>query len=145
MALEQQRRGAARHRFGSQKGELLMLMGPSGSGKTTLISVIAGILTQTEGKCLLSGLDLNHMPDQKKPITEGSISDLSFKLLISFRCLRCAENVAIPLAIIGTKDRAAALEKAKELLTMSESQRKTMCLLQNFQEGSNNGLRLQGP
>src|SRR6516165_1868407 len=34
-------------------GELLMLVGPSGCGKTTLISIIAGILDQSEGDCLV--------------------------------------------------------------------------------------------
>src|ERR671934_241822 len=34
-------------------GELLMLVGPSGCGKTTLISVIAGILDQDEGSCVV--------------------------------------------------------------------------------------------
>ncbi len=47
-------------------GELLIIMGPSGSGKTTLISVIAGILTQTEGECLVGVSDLNHLPDREK-------------------------------------------------------------------------------
>jgi putative ABC transport system ATP-binding protein len=42
-------------------GELLMLVGPSGCGKTTLISVIAAILDQDEGECLVFGQNLKHM------------------------------------------------------------------------------------
>ncbi|MFR7444846.1 MAG: ATP-binding cassette domain-containing protein [Sellimonas intestinalis] len=33
-------------------------MGKSGSGKSTLIKLMAGILIPTEGKILLSGIDL---------------------------------------------------------------------------------------
>jgi ABC-type Fe3+/spermidine/putrescine transport system ATPase subunit len=61
-----------------------MLMGPSGSGKTTLISIMAGILTQDSGECLVNNVDINHLiyPKQKRPIIEEAISALSFKLLI---------------------------------------------------------------
>lgn len=36
-------------------GELTLLMGPSGSGKTTLVSVLAGLLWQSEGRVELCG------------------------------------------------------------------------------------------
>src|SRR5690242_8798977 len=77
-----------------QRGELLMLMGPSGSGKTTLISIIAGILTQTEGECLVSNLDLNHMPDQKKTHYRGKHIGFVFQAFNLIPMLTSAENVA---------------------------------------------------
>ena len=42
-------------------GELLMLVGPSGCGKTTLISIIAGILDQSDGDCLVFDQDFKNM------------------------------------------------------------------------------------
>jgi putative ABC transport system ATP-binding protein len=98
-----------------KKGEVLMLMGPSGSGKTTLISVIAGILTQTEGECLVSNLDLNHMPDEDKTRYRGKHIGFVFQAFNLIPMLTCAENVAVPLLIQG-KERKAALQKANELL-----------------------------
>ncbi len=98
-----------------KKGELLMLMGPSGSGKTTLISVIAGILTQTEGECCVSGIDLNHMPDKMKTVYRGKHIGFVFQAFNLIPMLTCAENVSIPLVINGV-DRKMALEKAKKLL-----------------------------
>ncbi len=98
-----------------KKGELLMLMGPSGSGKTTLISVIAGILTQTEGECLVSGIDLNHLPDKVKTMYRGQHIGFVFQAFNLIPMLTCAENVSIPLIINGA-DRKIALEKAKKLL-----------------------------
>ena len=53
------------------KGELRMLMGPSGSGKTTLVSIIAGILTQSEGTCLVNNIDLNQLTDKDKTHYRG--------------------------------------------------------------------------
>ncbi|MGC1879551.1 MAG: ABC transporter ATP-binding protein [Rhabdochlamydiaceae bacterium] len=99
-----------------KKGELLMLMGPSGSGKTTLISVIAGILTQTEGECLVSGIDLNHMPDREKTHYRGNHVGFVFQSFNLIPMLTCAENVSIPLLLLG-KDRSSSMEKAKHLLS----------------------------
>ncbi len=97
------------------KGELLMMMGPSGSGKTTLISVIAGILTQTEGECLVSGLDLNHMSDKEKTLYRGKHIGFVFQAFNLIPMLSCEENVAVPLLLKGV-DRKTALERARQLL-----------------------------
>jgi putative ABC transport system ATP-binding protein len=99
-----------------KKGELLMMMGPSGSGKTTLISVIAGILTQTEGECIVSGNDINHMPDQEKTSYRGKHIGFVFQIFNLIPMLTCAENVSVPL-ILNKCDKKLALEKSKQLLT----------------------------
>src|SRR5919108_3835560 len=52
-------------------GELLMVVGPSGCGKTTLISVIAGILDQDAGECLVFGRDVNYMAPRDKTRYRG--------------------------------------------------------------------------
>lgn len=98
-----------------KKGELLLMMGPSGSGKTTLISVIAGILTQTDGECLVSNLDLNHMPDKDKTHYRGKHIGFVFQAFNLIPMLTSAENVAIPLLLLGS-DTKTAIKKAKELL-----------------------------
>ncbi len=98
-----------------KKGELLMLMGPSGSGKTTLISVIAGILTQTEGECLVTNLDLNHMPDKQKTHYRGKHIGFVFQAFNLIPMLTSEENVAIPLLLLG-EERKTALKKARDLL-----------------------------
>jgi putative ABC transport system ATP-binding protein len=98
------------------KGELLILMGPSGSGKTTLISIIAGILTQTEGECLVSNLDLNRMADQEKTHYRGKHIGFVFQSFNLIPMLTCAENVSIPLLLLG-ESKKTALKRANELLT----------------------------
>ena len=47
-------------------GQLTLLVGPSGCGKTTLISVIAGILTPTTGRCETLGKDLERLSARQR-------------------------------------------------------------------------------
>lgn len=97
------------------KGELRMLMGPSGSGKTTLISIIAGILTQSSGVCLVNHLDLNHLTDQEKTRYRGKNIGFVFQAFNLIPTLTAEENIAVPLVILGTP-RKEAEEKAKRFL-----------------------------
>ncbi len=98
-----------------EKGELLMLMGPSGSGKTTLISIISGILTQSEGECLVSNLNLNQMPDEEKVHYRGKYIGFVFQIFNLIPTLTCRENVSIPLILNGV-DKKTALERSHDLL-----------------------------
>lgn len=97
------------------QGELLLLMGPSGSGKTTLISILAGILTQTEGQVLIYGQDLNHLPEEEKAGFRGKWIGFVFQSFNLIPMLQVKENVAIPLVLNGTQ-RQEAEERAEDIL-----------------------------
>jgi putative ABC transport system ATP-binding protein len=97
-------------------GELLMLVGPSGCGKTTLISVIAGILDQDTGDCLVFGRDLNRMGQRDKTRYRGQHIGFVFQAFNLLPTLTAAENVAIPLLINGV-GRRDAIERAQETLS----------------------------
>ena len=97
-------------------GELLMLVGPSGCGKTTLISVIAGILDHDEGECRVFEQDLRTMGQTQKTRYRGTHVGFVFQAYNLIPTLSAVENVAVPLLILG-KNRSAALNRAKELLT----------------------------
>ena len=86
-----------------QAGELLMLVGPSGCGKTTLISVIAGILDQDEGECVLFGQDLRKFSKNERVVYRGKNVGFVFQSFNLIPTLTAAENVAIPLLINGMK------------------------------------------
>lgn len=82
-------------------GELLMLVGPSGCGKTTLISIIAGILDQDEGQCLLFGQNVVRFAPKQRVIYRGVNIGFVFQSFNLIPTLTAAENVAIPLLING--------------------------------------------
>jgi len=96
-------------------GELLMLVGPSGCGKTTLISVVAGILDQDDGECLVFGEDLNGMRDRDRVLYRGRNIGFVFQAFNLIPTLTAAENVAVPLLILGTP-RREAIRRATEAL-----------------------------
>src|SRR5882724_10692121 len=96
-------------------GELMMLVGPSGSGKTTLISVIAAILDQTDGECVLFGNDLQQMSNREKTRYRGENIGFVFQAFNLIPTLTAAENVAAPLLINGI-DRPDAIHRANAML-----------------------------
>ncbi len=92
-----------------------MLVGPSGCGKTTLISIIAGILDQSEGDCLVFEQDFRNMRVQDKTSYRGQNIGFVFQAYNLIPALTAAENVAVPLLLHGTK-RVPATERAREVL-----------------------------
>ncbi|MGD9949595.1 MAG: ABC transporter ATP-binding protein [Desulfobulbus sp.] len=97
------------------QGELLMLVGPSGCGKTTLISVVAGILDQDDGECLLFGQDLSRLPKHERVRYRGEHIGFVFQAFNLIPSLTAAENAAIPLLINGIP-MEEAVQKAALLL-----------------------------
>ncbi len=97
-------------------GELLLVMGPSGCGKTTLISVIAGVLTQDEGTCLVFGENLNGMQNGEKTAFRGKNIGFVFQSFNLVPMLTSCENVAVPLLLNGVP-KVQAEQKAIDLLT----------------------------
>jgi putative ABC transport system ATP-binding protein len=96
-------------------GELLMLVGPSGCGKTTLISVIAGILDQDEGECVIFNQNLGQFSKWERVVYRGKNIGFVFQAFNLIPSLNAAENVAIPLLINNVK-MDKALERAVESL-----------------------------
>ncbi|HLY11888.1 MAG TPA: ABC transporter ATP-binding protein [Planctomycetota bacterium] len=95
--------------------ELMMLVGPSGCGKTTLISVVAGILDQDDGECLVFGEDLLAMTDRDRVRFRGDNIGFVFQSFNLLPTLTAAENTAIPLLLKGVP-RKEAIRKASEVL-----------------------------
>jgi putative ABC transport system ATP-binding protein len=96
-------------------GELLMLVGPSGCGKTTLISIIAGILDQSDGDCLVFDQDFRAMAAPDKTRYRGENIGFVFQAYNLIPALTAAENVAVPLLLHGAKRRKAVQRAAAVL------------------------------
>lgn len=96
-------------------GEHMMLVGPSGSGKTTLISIIAGVLEQDRGTCLVFDHDFSRMNHYEKTQYRGRNIGFVFQMFNLIPALSAVENVAVPLLIQGVK-RREAISRAREIL-----------------------------
>lgn len=98
-------------------GELYMLVGPSGCGKTTLISVIAGILNQDEGECLVYGRNLKQMSEQDRTNFRGQNIGFVFQAYNLIPTISILENVAIPL-LLNSHPMKDALQIAQQKLEL---------------------------
>ena len=96
-------------------GELLMMVGPSGCGKTTLISVIAGILDRDGGTCSVFDHDFGTMGQRARTLWRGRNIGFVFQAFNLLPTLNAAENVAVPLMILG-EGRSSAVRKGREML-----------------------------
>ena len=90
-----------------EAGALTLLVGESGSGKTTLISIIAGILSPSEGQVTVFGTDLTAL--QPAELVQFRLANIGFifqqyNLIPS---LTVAENAAIPLIAAGASWESA--------------------------------------
>jgi putative ABC transport system ATP-binding protein len=96
-------------------GEVLMLVGPSGCGKTTLISIVAGVLDQDTGSCIVLGQDLARMDQAAKTDFRRHAVGFVFQSYNLIPQLEAAENVMIPL-LLNNMPRRQALAKSREAL-----------------------------
>ena len=96
-------------------GELTLLVGPSGCGKTTLISLIAGLLKPSEGSVEVFGVDQSLLSSRQLVAYRGQNIGFVFQQFNLLPALTAAENVAVPLLILGVA-RREAVARAREML-----------------------------
>ena len=98
-----------------QAGQLVAVHGRSGSGKTTLLNVIGGLDRADSGRIDVCGVDLLGASDAR--LAELRRSDISFvfQAFGLLPVLSAAENVEVPLRLLGV-DRAARAARVAELL-----------------------------
>ncbi len=91
-------------------GIVQLLMGPSGSGKTTLLSILAGILTPTDGAVHLLGEDITQM--SRRELARFRLENIGFIFqgFNLFPALTAAENVELALKTKGVSRRFARKE-----------------------------------
>ena len=97
-----------------EAGSFTFVSGASGAGKSSLLSMMAVSLQPTSGTLQLFGTDVTHLTREELPPVRRKIGTVfqDFQLL---NHLTVAENVALPLKIIGeTRDEIHI--KVKELI-----------------------------
>ena len=97
-------------------GEFVAIVGPSGSGKSTLLNMIGLLDTPSVGQIFLKGIDVSRASSEERARLRNQELGFVFQyhhLIPEFSAL---ENVMMPM-LIAKKDKAAARERAQELLS----------------------------
>ncbi len=95
--------------FDIREGEFFSLLGPSGCGKTTTLRMIAGFEEPDEGRILLRGDDVSHVPPNQREV------NMVFQQYALFPHMGVFENVAFGLKIKKVP-RGQLRERVMEML-----------------------------
>ncbi len=89
------------------RGEFVGIMGESGIGKSTLLNLIAGLDRPDRGSVFVDGVDLAALDDDALTKLRRERMGFVFQAFHVLPYLTAAQNVALPLALIGERGAAA--------------------------------------
>jgi putative spermidine/putrescine transport system ATP-binding protein len=96
-----------------QRGELVALLGSSGCGKTTLLRAICGFLPVREGRILMDGRDIAHLPPERRGAA------LVFQSYALWPHMTAAQNIGYGLKVRGWR-RGRIVERVLAMLRLLE-------------------------
>jgi putative ABC transport system ATP-binding protein len=99
------------------RGELVAVRGRSGSGKTTLLSLVGALDRPTRGSVTVDGLLVSALPESELVGFRRRKIGFIFQAFGLMPILSAAENVEIPLRLVGTEPRERE-RRIQELLEM---------------------------
>lgn len=105
------------------KGELMAIMGPSGCGKTTLLNCLSGLDEVTSGEVIVEGTTMSSMSDAKRTSYRAKRMGFIFQAFNLLPVFSAAENVELPLLLVGTKASKARARALEALDSVGLSQR----------------------
>ena len=93
-----------------QAGEFVALLGESGVGKSTLLNCIAGLDEADSGHVTVSGQRLDQLGDDARALLRRAHLGFVFQAFHVLPHLSVAENVALPLMLLGRTNPARVHE-----------------------------------
>jgi putative ABC transport system ATP-binding protein len=90
-------------------------MGPSGSGKTTLLNCLSGLDDIDAGQVVVQGRDLFGMSDGDRTEHRAHAMGFVFQAFNLIPVFTAAENVELPLLLVGTPPKEARRRAAAML------------------------------
>ncbi|MEO5693222.1 MAG: ABC transporter ATP-binding protein [Usitatibacter sp.] len=96
-------------------GEWVAIVGESGSGKSTLLNIVAGLDRPDGGEVLLEGKPLDFANDDALALWRRRHVGFVFQAFHLLPYLTVAQNVALPLSLLGVSSRER-MARAAELL-----------------------------
>ena len=110
--------------FSVEKGEMMAIMGPSGCGKTTMLNCLSGLDDLTGGHVFLEGKDIHAMKDDERTTFRAQKMGFIFQNFNLLPVLTAAENVELPLLLVGISTREAREKAIKALALVGMEERK---------------------
>jgi putative ABC transport system ATP-binding protein len=98
-----------------EAGEMVAIMGPSGCGKTTLLNCVSSLDEFSAGEVLVDGRPLSEMSDRERTTMRAERLGFVFQSFNLLPVLSAAENVEMPLLIVGVPPKEAR-ERALDAL-----------------------------
>lgn len=98
-------------------GEYVAIMGESGSGKSTLLNLVAGLDTPDGGQVAVGGTDLATLDDDALTVLRRERMGFVFQAFHVLPYLTVAQNVGLPLRLVGV----VAGEAARRVQAMLEA------------------------
>jgi sn-glycerol 3-phosphate transport system ATP-binding protein len=97
-------------------GTFTVLLGPSGCGKSTTLRMIAGLESVDQGRILIGGRDITHLPAAERGLS------MVFQSYALFPHLTVAENIVFGLKVrrVSRAERDEKLARVAGLLGLSE-------------------------
>lgn len=87
-------------------GEFVAIVGQSGVGKSTLLNCMAGLDSWDTGRVRLGGVDLGTLSDDQRALLRRQQVGFVFQAFHVLPHLDVAQNVALPLLLLGQHDDA---------------------------------------
>ena len=97
-------------------GEFVALLGESGVGKSTLLNCIAGLDQADAGQVLLGGADVARLGEPERAALRRQHLGFVFQAFHLLPHLSVAENVALPLLLLGQSDRQQVAARVAQML-----------------------------
>jgi putative ABC transport system ATP-binding protein len=82
-------------------GDYVAIMGESGAGKSTLLNLIAGLDSPDRGSIALDGTELTTLDDDALTVLRRECFGFVFQAFHVLPYLTVAQNVALPLSLLG--------------------------------------------
>jgi putative ABC transport system ATP-binding protein len=100
-----------------EEGEYLAVVGPSGSGKTTLLGLIGGLDAPTEGRVVVTGVNITELGEDRLAEIRNAAVGFVFQFFNLIPTLTALENVELPVQF-AARARFDPSRRARELLEL---------------------------